>query len=167
MDKCYYINKFYRYMKKAYRFIIPILTCFLIGFIAGRIQENSILNWYPYLNKPSLTPPNVAFPIAWTILYLCMGISIGLILNSAHSGQKSLIRLFILQLIFNFTWSIFFFYMQNPLLGLINIILLEFLIIVYSVKSYGINKISSVLFIPYILWVAYATYLNLYILVYN
>ncbi|WP_337929531.1 TspO/MBR family protein [Coprobacter fastidiosus] len=76
-------------------------------------------------------------------------------------------RLFILQLIFNFTWSIFFFYMQNPLLGFINIILLEFLIIVYSVKSYGINKISSILFIPYILWVTYATYLNLYILICN
>lgn len=111
-------------MKKVYRFIIPIVICFLIGFIAGRIQEDSILNWYPYLNKPDLTPPNIAFPIAWTILYLCMGISIGLILNSTHYGRKSLIRLFILQLIFNFTWSIFFFYMQNPLLGLINIILL-------------------------------------------
>ena len=150
-------------MKKAYKFIMPILCCFLIGFIAGQIQESSILNWYPYLNKPSLTPPN----IAWAILYLCMGISLGLILNSSHYGRKSLIRLFILQLIFNFTWSIFFFYMQNPLLGFINIILLEFLIIVYSVKSYGINKISSILFIPYILWVTYATYLNLYILIYN
>ena len=154
-------------MKKAYKFIIPILCCFLIGFIAGQIQESSILNWYPYLNKPSLTPPNIAFPIAWAILYLCMGISLGLILNSSHYGRKSLIRLFILQLIFNFTWSIFFFYMQNPLLGFINIILLEFLIIVYSVKSYGINKISSILFIPYILWVTYATYLNLYILICN
>ena len=109
----------------------------------------------------------MVFPIAWAILYLCMGISLGLILNSSHYGRKSLIRLFILQLIFNFTWSIFFFYMQNPLLGFINIILLEFLIIVYSVKSYGINKISSILFIPYILWVTYATYLNLYILIYN
>ena len=154
-------------MKKAYKFIIPILYCFLIGFIAGQIQESSILNWYPYLNKPSLTPPNMVFPIAWAILYLCMGISLGLILNSSHYGRKSLIRLFILQLIFNFTWSIFFFYMQNPLLGFINIILLEFLIIVYSVKSYGINKISSILFIPYILWVTYATYLNLYILICN
>ena len=84
----------------------------------------------------------MVFPIAWAILYLCMGISLGLILNSSHYGRKSLIRLFILQLIFNFTWSIFFFYMQNPLLGFLNIILLEFLIIVYSVKSYGINKIS-------------------------
>lgn len=154
-------------MKKAAGFIIPILLCFLIGFIAGRIQESSILNWYPYLNKPSLTPPNLAFPIAWGILYLCMGISIGLIINSDKYGRKALMRLFILQLLFNFTWSISFFYLQNPLLGLINIILLEILIIVYAVKSYAVSKISSILFIPYILWVAFATYLNLYILIYN
>lgn len=75
-------------MKKAYKFIMPILCCFLIGFIAGQIQESSILNWYPYLNKPSLTPPNIAFPIAWAILYLCMGISLGLILNSSHSRTQ-------------------------------------------------------------------------------
>lgn len=154
-------------MKKAYGFIIPILLCFLIGFTAGRIQESSILNWYPYLNKPILTPPSLAFPIAWSILYLCMGISIGFIINSSHYRKKMLIWLFGAQLILNFTWSFFFFYMQNPLLGLINIILLEFLLIVYSIKSYGINKISSILFIPYILWVAFATYLNLYILIHN
>lgn len=154
-------------MKKFYAFIIPVLVCFFIGFIAGRIQENSILNWYPYLNKSNLAPPNLVFPVAWAILYLCMGVSIGFIINSTHRQRKILICIFGWQLILNFSWSFFFFYRQNPLLGLINIILLEVLLIIYSIKSYGINKISSILFIPYILWVAFATYLNFYILVHN
>jgi tryptophan-rich sensory protein len=64
-------------------------------------------------------------------------------------------------------WSISFFYLQNPLLGLINIILLEGVIIYYAVKTYREFRVSSILFIPYILWVWFATYLNLYILMNN
>lgn len=69
-------------MKKALSFIIPVAVCFLVGFTASQFQADAIANWYPYLNKPSLTPPNIVFPIAWNILYLCMGISVGFIINS-------------------------------------------------------------------------------------
>jgi len=154
-------------MRKALVFIIPVLICFLVGFLAGQLQSESIETWYPYLNKPPLIPPNYVFPIAWNILYLCMGISVGLILNTPSPERSFLVRLFIVQLVVNFLWSVFFFYLQNPLLGLINIILLDILVFYYIIESYPRYKVSAILFIPYLLWIAFATYLNLYIYMNN
>ena len=66
-------------MKKIIPILIAILICFGVGCTASYFQSEAILNWYPTLDKPSLTPPDMAFPIAWSLIYLCMGISIGLI----------------------------------------------------------------------------------------
>ena len=76
-------------MKKTPYYLIPVLVCFLLGFIAGRIQSDAIENWYPLLDKPALTPPNIAFPIAWSVIYLCIGISAGLILSGASPRKTS------------------------------------------------------------------------------
>lgn len=155
------------FMKKAIPILIAILVCFGVGCTASYFQSESILNWYPTLNKPSFTPPNIAFPIAWSIIYLCMGISIGLLWNVQVVRRQIIIKLFGLQLLFNFTWSIFFFYFQSPLLGFSNILLLDMFVIYYMIESYPVKKWSAWLFIPYILWLLFATYLNGYILVYN
>lgn len=154
-------------MKKVLNIITPVLICFLVGFTASYFQSDSISTWYPQLNKPFLTPPNIIFPIAWSIIYLLIGISIGLILNSNSKEKKTLTTVFAIQLFFNFTWSILFFYMQNPLLGFINIIVLDILVIYYIAKSKSVNKISACLFVPYLLWILFATYLNGYVLLYN
>lgn len=154
-------------MRKVLSIIIPILVCFLVGFTASDFQADAIKNWYPTLIKPALTPPNIVFPIAWSILYLCMGISIGLIINSAIEQKRFFVKAFIMQLFFNFTWSIGFFYFQNPLIGFINILLLDIFVINYTLKSYPVSKASSILFIPYVAWLLFATYLNGYILMYN
>lgn len=154
-------------MKKKLQIIIPILVCFLVGFISSRFQESAITNWYPNLDKSDLTPPNIVFPIVWSVLYLFMGISVGLILNINHRRRKTLIRVFILQLLLNFLWSISFFYFQSPMAGIVIIVLLEIAIIYYTLRVYPVHKISALLFIPYVLWVSFATYLNFYILLYN
>lgn len=154
-------------MKKIVTILICILSCFLVGFIASQFQTESIETWYPTLNKPPLTPPNYVFPLAWGILYVCMGLSIGLIIGVNSPKEKGIFKLFVLQLALNFLWSISFFYLQNPLLGLINILLLLAVLIIYTIKTYNVVRISSLLFIPYILWVSFATYLNLYILIHN
>jgi len=154
-------------MKKTFNFIWPVILCLAVGFIAGRFQADSIENLYPYLNNPALTPPNIVFPIAWNILYICMGLSLGFILNSTDRMKKPLIILFFVQLLLNFAWSMLFFYGRNPFLGLVDIILLAICIIIYIFRSYSVSKISSFLFIPYILWVTFAAYLNLYIYVHN
>jgi len=154
-------------MRKFLYILIPVIICFLVGFTASHFQSESIQTWYPTLNKPAITPPNIAFPIAWNIIYLCMGISIGLILKSKERNKKFITSLFIIQLFLNFTWSISFFYLQNPLFGFINIILLDLAVLYYALKCYPTQKVSGILFIPYILWLSLATYLNAYILIYN
>lgn len=154
-------------MRKAAAIIIPILICFFVGLTASYFQADAIKTWYPSLNKPDLTPPNIVFPIAWSIIYLCMGVSIGLIYLSNSLMKKGLIKLFCIQLFFNFAWSILFFYLQDPLLGLIDILALDICVTIYAVRSYPVRKVSSYLFLPYIIWIYFATYLNGYILLYN
>ena len=154
-------------MKKILAFAVPILVCLLLGYLAGLIQADSIREWYPTLRKPPLTPPNIVFPIAWGILYLCMGISAGLIYLSSAPQRDFLIRLFCVQLFSNFIWSYLFFYLRNPLLGMIDILTLDIFVIYYLIKIYPVSKTASVLFAPYALWVLFATYLNGYIMLTN
>lgn len=154
-------------MKKYLILLASILFCFVIGFIGSRFQTEAITIWYPTLNKSVLTPPNIVFPIVWSLLYICIGLSLGLVICSKNVNNYLFIGLFAIQIILNFTWSISFFYLQNPVLGLINIILLEIFIILYTIYTYSSVKLSSLLFIPYLLWVGFAGYLNLYIVLHN
>lgn len=154
-------------MKKALSIIIPVLICFAVGLVANYFQSDAINNWYPYLNKPASTPPDIVFPIAWNLIYLCIGISVGLIILSDIPRRTALIRLFAIQLVFNFLWSILFFYFRSPLWGLIDILILDILVTVYFFRSYPVKKASALLFVPYLLWIYFATYLNGYILMHN
>lgn len=154
-------------MKKTISYVIPVLICFVLGFIASRLQADSIQHWYPYLHKPALTPPNWLFPVAWGVIYLLSGISAGLVWNRAGVYRKSILTLWGAQQLFNFTWSILFFTLQNPLLGLIDIILLDLLVLGYIIRTWKVVRPSSVLFWPYMAWLAFATYLNTYILIFN
>lgn len=154
-------------MKKLISIIISTGICFTVGISASHFQADAINTWYLTLNKPELTPPNIVFPIAWSILYLCMGISAGLVISSDTAKKKILITLFGLQLLANFLWSILFFYFQNPLLGFIDILLLDIFVTLYIIRSFPYQKASSILFIPYALWGYFATYLNGYILLNN
>lgn len=154
-------------MKKALTFIIPVIVCIGVGFTASHFQADAIQTWYPSLEKPSLTPPNWVFPVVWSILYVMMGLSIGFILISNTKRRWFFINLFILQLLFNFTWSITFFYIKDPLSGFINILILDVLVIFYVIESYPVVRRASLLFMPYALWILFATYLNGYIMVHN
>jgi len=154
-------------MKKTLILLAWIALCVMTGFISSRFQTEALASWYPTLNKPALTPPDIAFPIAWTFLYFCMGISAALITFSHHTRKPFLLSLFLVQLLCNFLWTIAFFYFRSPLAGLVVIVVLEILIIFYALRAYPVSKAASLLFVPYILWVAFATYLNLYILLYN
>lgn len=154
--------------RKILNIVIPIIVCFLIGYVASLFQAESIKTWYPMLIKPSITPANYIFPIAWGIIYFLMGVSIGIILNKPKSeNRRILVLIFSLQLLLNFTWSIMFFYLQSPLLGLMNILLLYAVVLLYIVKAFRYSFVSSLLFTPYILWLTLATYLNTYIFIFN
>ncbi len=150
-------------MKKAAAFIVPILVCFLVGYLSSLVQAESVAEWYPTLNKPSLTPPSIAFPIAWNTLYVLMGISVGLVILSRHRDKRLAITLFAVQLLLTFVWCLVFFNMRNPAGGLIVILGLLAVILAYTMVARHIHVWSAILFIPYILWVLFATYLNGYI----
>lgn len=154
-------------MKKFSAYFFPTLLCFVLGGIAALLQRSALAEWYPFLIKPALTPPDAAFPIAWSIIYLCMGISAGLILTSRAPNRRNVMVCWFVQLLFNFLWSILFFTCRSPLLGMIDIVVLDALVICYIVRSARISNAAAWLFVPYLLWILFATYLNAYILVFN
>lgn len=154
-------------MKKAVSIFIPVFICLLAGWLANYFQAESIRSWYPFLNKSAWTPPNAIFPVAWGVIYVCMGVSAGLVFLSDAKNRNFLLALFAVQLFFNFIWSLLFFYYRSPLLGFADILLLDILVSIYTVKSYKASKTATFLFVPYMAWIYFASYLNGYILICN
>lgn len=144
------------------------LLCFAVGGISSWMQGPALREWYPLLVKSSLTPPAVVFPVAWSLLYLCIGISGSVIAASGSSVRPRALRLWAAQLAFNFCWSLFFFALRNPLLGLLDIMILDLLVALYLLHTlrHG-ERLAGWLFAPYLAWILFATYLNGYILVAN
>lgn len=134
--------------------LIPVIAGGLIGFaISGFMDYNT-------LNKPPLSPPGFIFGIVWTILYILMGISYG-ILDTRNLTDENVNRAYYLQLIVNLIWPILFFVLKARLLSSIWIVLLLILIIYMIVTFNKKNKLAAYLQIPYLIWTAFATYLNI------
>ena len=150
-------------MKKFQWIVIAVIVCFAVGYSARWFQADALIEWYPLLDKPSITPPNWVFPIAWAFIYLCMGISVGLLQPVEKDRRHGLLVIFTAQLLLNFLWSITFFAFRSPMLGLINIIALDYAVVAYIDRSSKVNTLSAWLFAPYALWLLFATYLNGYI----
>lgn len=151
-------------MKKIKIYIKSILIPVIVGGIVGLIISSSID--YNSLERPFLAPPSIAFPIVWTILYILMGVSYG-ILKSKQLTDSEIDLIYYIQLGVNSLWSIFFFLVKWRLFSFIWIIVLAILIIVMILKFYNKDKISGLLQIPYLLWVLFASYLNIAIYILN
>jgi len=148
-------------------FLFSILLCLGGGWVTGLVTQNGIKTWYPFLNKPPGTPPDIAFPIVWSFLYLLMALSLTLMWTSPSSNKRNAFIFFGAQLFFNFIWSLLFFYMQDPKTALIDISLLWVFILLTIMSFWRHTHLGSYLLIPYLAWVTYAFYLNLYIWKYN
>ena len=151
-------------MEKIKLYAKTILVPVIVGGIVGFIISKSID--YNNLQKPFLAPPSIAFPIVWTILYILMGISYG-ILKSKKLTSKEIDVIYYLQLGFNAIWSIFFFSLKWRLFAFLWIIILAILIIIMIKKFYEKDKLSGLLQIPYLIWVLFASYLNISIYILN
>jgi len=152
-------------MKKIFfsiyaKLIYSIFFILIIQLIGSFFTKNS-LEWYRYLIKPPFTPPDYIFGPIWTILYLMIGISFWKIWINNTNNKKSAYIFFFLQIFFNVSWTFCFFYLQNPLLGLLDIILLDIFIIFTIIHFMKISIFSAIMLIPYAFWTLYATYLNL------
>ena len=130
----------------------------MVGGLASSNTADDI--WYQELVKSSLNPPGYVFGIVWPILYLLMSISAFRTFNETKN-------LFLIQLLFNAIWSWLFFAFQMPLIALLNIWLLIYLNIKLNLKMFYQDRLSGILFIPYVIWLFFASYLNLFIVFNN
>ena len=133
-----------------------------MGAIGGWFTSQYVKTWYLTLNKPSFNPPNWIFAPVWTTLYILMGISAYLIWlkrkEVEHFSRTAAI--YLLQLVLNVMWSFLFFYAHEIGLAFFEIIALLIAIIINARVFYKIDKTAGLLFIPYILWVSFATILT-------
>lgn len=153
--------------KTRLTFAYSIAICLGIGFLGSIVTTPSISTWYQTLNKASFNPPNWVFGPVWTFLFLLMGISLFLVLESKNKFKNIAIFWFSLQLFFNFFWSFLFFGLHQPFLAFIDIIVLWVAIWITIKKVFFVSKIASFLLWPYLFWVSFASILNLFIVILN
>jgi len=147
---------------KFFKLLVSLIIPIGLGSIAGILTTKEIAGWYDSLNKPSFNPPSYLFGPVWTALYILMGVSMFLIWNTPKTElrQKAL-AIFGIQLFFNFWWSILFFSFYTVFLSLIDILIMWFLIIYMISLFKKIKPVAAYLQIPYLLWVSFATVLNI------
>ncbi len=155
-------------MNKLWRLTLLIFICEAIGILGSVFTLSQIPTWYASLNKPFFNPPNFIFGPVWTTLYFLMGLSLFLVLEEKLKKHKNkIIILFSIQLLLNFIWSFIFFGLHNPILAFINIAMLWGSIILLIYEFWKYSKVASLLLVPYLLWVSFASVLNLFIIVLN
>ncbi len=145
-------------MNKLGIYIRSIVLPVLGGAIVGIITSQSID--YNALKQPPLSPPSALFPIVWTILYVLMGVSYG-ILKSKEQTDKDVDLIYYGQLIVNYLWSFIFFVFKWRFFAIFWIILLAVFVVIMIARFYRKDKIAGLLQIPYLLWVLFATYLTI------
>lgn len=141
--------------------VVFIIVCLIVEIVGSFWTKETISTWYPTLIKPSWTPPNWIFGPVWSILYIMIAISGWLIYKAKYSHKRSIaLKLYVGQLALNFIWSFLFFVLRSPALGLIDILVLCLLIILTIINAWPVHPLASLLLIPYLIWVIYATSLN-------
>lgn len=155
-------------VKKVMIFAGAIIGSFAAGAIGSLATIPNIPTWYGTLVKPPLNPPNWIFGPVWSVLYLLMGIALALIILKANKQSKQNAYFwFGLQLTLNTIWSLVFFGLHSPWLGVVVIIALIISILMTIRKFYRIKKSSAWLLVPYLAWVCFATYLTVGVAVLN
>ncbi len=148
-----------QWIKNLFYLFFPLL----IGGIVGFLIKDAID--YTSLVRPPLAPPKLLFPIAWTIIYLLMGISYYLFKKEDNDEVTSVI--YYLQLFVNALWSIIFFLLKWRFVAIVWILLLDLLVLLLIYLFNQRKKISALLNIPYLLWILFATYLTIGIFILN
>jgi len=150
-------------------YLISILITFVIGGVASVFTRPQIKGWYITLNKPTYNPPNWAFPVAWTILYILIATAAYLVWKRRDGTviYATARIIYFIQLLLNFSWSIVFFGMHQIFAALVIIVML-LVVIILNINWFGrFNKAAAWLLIPYFMWVGFASLLNLSIYILN
>ncbi|MEH6405748.1 MAG: TspO/MBR family protein [Leeuwenhoekiella sp.] len=148
--------------KLIIRIAICVTVCLLISLFAAMATYSSVDTWYFSLKKPDFNPPNGVFSLILIIMNVLMGISAGIVWNRGfyHKWVKTALYHFVFQLILNTSWSILFFGL-NLILPALLISITLFIVLLFTFKWFKVvEPAAAYLLIPYVLWIAYATYLN-------
>jgi tryptophan-rich sensory protein len=146
----------------------PILA--LVGFIAASFTAGAIgswatfphvRTWYPLLNKPDWNPPGWVFGPVWSLLYVLMGVAIWRAWRAGGPAARGLVAGYFLQLGLNALWSVLFFGLKQPAWALVDIIALWGLLVWLLVGLGRTDRVAAALWLPYVVWVSFATVLNL------
>lgn len=153
----------------AWKVTITIFVTLLLGSTSGLITAGAVEGWYMEIEKPSFNPPNTIFGPVWTVLYIMMGFSAGLIWSNGTEDPmvRRGLALFGIQLLLNVLWSLLFFGLKSPGLALVDITLLLLTIILCIRAFHPIDRWAAYLMVPYLLWVSFASILNASIWVLN
>jgi tryptophan-rich sensory protein len=149
-------------MKKTAQLILCLFVPLVIGGLSGYFTGNEVNGeWYINLVKPAINPPAWVFGPVWTLLYLLMGVSLFMIVNTEKSELRTkALLIFSAQIFLNFWWSILFFSFHWLLISIIEIVLLWGFIVAMIITFRKLKPVAAYLQIPYLLWVSFATILN-------
>ena len=155
--------------KKVLKFIASIIICQSAGVFGSMATFEAVPGWYITLEKPFFAPPNWIFGPVWIILYFLMGVSLYIVWKDELKSKTRNVFfvVFAIQLILNALWSLLFFGLKSPLLGLIDILILDVMLVVTIFYAKRVSKYAAMLLIPYMVWIIIASVLNYAILVLN
>ena len=164
-------------MKKGYGwfkqyipiYIIAIAIPLAVGLLSAFVTMDS-MKIYGEINTPPLAPPSILFPIVWSILYILMGVSSAMIYINRENNPgytRRGLAYYAMSLIANFAWSIIFFNVRAFRIAFVWLLLLLYLIIRTILCYFKVNRIAAYLQIPYVLWVTFASYLTLGVVLLN
>jgi len=141
--------------------VISILIAQAAGLIGSVFTASNVRGWYTTIARPSWNPPSWVFGPVWTALFTLMGIASYIIWKHRDLPYaRAALVFYVIQLILNVLWSIFFFGLKNPGLAFVEILILLALIIVTTVLFWKVKPVAGALMLPYIAWVSFASYLN-------
>jgi len=152
--------------KKIVSLLILILLAFGASAWGSYVTNLYKEPWYSMIAKPSFNPPEWVFAPVWITLYIAMSVAIWLIWINPQRKEK-IIYIYFIHLLINGSWSIFFFGLHLILASLIVIGIIIFFVVWLIKLYYPINKLSSFLMVPYLMWLSYAFVLNFYIFILN
>jgi benzodiazapine receptor len=148
-------------MRRIAALVVFVGLCLAVGALGGWVTAGSVKDWYPTLHKPSFNPPNWLFGPVWTVLYAMMGVAAWRVWCKAWGNRaRRPLALFALQLALNLGWSVTFFGLHAIGAAVVVIVALEAAILGTMLAFRRIDGVAAALLVPYALWVAFATLLN-------
>lgn len=141
-----------------------LLLSLVISLGTGAVSAlltSDTMEKYQELYKPPLAPPGWVFPVVWTILFVLMGIAAWMVYESDSSDKRRALVLYGIQLLVNAVWPLLFFKWELYFLAFAWLLFLWYLVFTVTGKFFKIRKEAGILFVPYLLWITFAGYLNL------